>query len=193
MDAKTAPEKMREKKILYAVRTPQGEWVSVYKPAMLRAHVDDRENAILLDSRLLLGSPDEQPCYLGIVDCTDKGTHIYTFLEKLDKILIYPRYKTIEERPDPDGDRLVIERFDGVRFRIEPGALLNVIANIEANPGITLGDLHGIIATIYARDVPGFFGETEEALRKNFAIAVGLAMDVGFLYYEADLVELKFL
>lgn len=194
MNAKTALEKLREKKILYVVKTPQGKWVSVYKPAMLRAHVDDRENVIVLDSRLLLGSPDEQPCYPGIVDCTDKGTHIYTFLEKLDKILIYPRYKTVEERSDPDGDRLIIERFDGARFRIEPGALLNVIANIEVNPGITLGDLHGILATIYAHDIPGFFGDTEEeALRKNFDIAVGVAFDVGFLYYEAELVELKFL
>lgn len=193
MNARVFLERLREKRILYAVKTPQGTWVTAYRPAMLRAYVDDKENVIVLDSRVLLGSPDEQPCYPKIVDCTDRGTHIYTFLEKLDRILIYPKYKTVEERLGSEGDQLVIERFDGVRFRVEAGALLNVVANIEVNPGTTLGDLYGIIASIYAHDVPGFFGETEEdALRKSFAIALGVAMDVGFLYYEAELVELEF-
>ncbi|MEM1842229.1 MAG: hypothetical protein QXL19_07620 [Ignisphaera sp.] len=192
LDAGALLEKMREKRILYIVKTPQG-WSTVYKPAMLRVYVDDEENVIVLDSRILLGTPDERPCYPRIVDCGDRGTYIYTFLENMDKILIYPRYRTIEERQGSDGDQLVIERFDGARFRIEPGPLLNVVANIEVNPGISLGDLYGVIASIYAHDNPEFFGETDEdVLRKSFAIALGVSMDVGFLYYEAELIDLEF-
>lgn len=188
MDAETALEEMRAKKILVFVRAPKQRVVLAYDSAMLRAYVED--GLIVLNDRVVVDD-NKFPCYPGIFDCDqERGIYYYSYLEKLDEIRVYPRFKVLELIKGIDRDVLVIERSDGVRFKVEASITGLVVYNIAVNPGVTLGDLIVLVAIILAQENPEEL--RLEIERDQLRIPNSIAQVIGFLAYEAELVDLEF-
>jgi len=126
------------------------------------------------------------PIYPGYIDYDrERREVVLTWVIKSQKLRIRPLYEIIEAN-----ERelyMILKRTDGQLFKVIGMLIPEVILNIHLNPGLTLANLIGIEGMLWSKRIP-------QLLDKKLEIARDLAREVaeivGFLAYEAGLVEL---
>ncbi|MEM1697894.1 MAG: hypothetical protein QXG48_04495 [Thermofilaceae archaeon] len=99
-----------------------------------------------------------------------------------DKPRFYPKCMLVER----GADHVIVQRHDGVLFRINHAFPSEILLNIVNNPGITLWDLITLEITAFSKEYPDI---AEEDLLDVIEATVDV---IGFYIYVLDLVEMKF-
>jgi len=121
------------------------------------------------------------PCYPLIVECRD-GAFKYTVLENLNRVSITPAYSV----EGVEGGALVVKRYDGALFKVKDPVLSRVLKYLEKRPRAYF---HEVLEDLVASESMASITEYTEDLVETLAIELGIAL--GFLAYEARLVQLE--
>lgn len=130
-------------------------------------------------------NPSEIFIYPGLLDFDTKTkeiVNIYKGYRGTGKPRLYPKCELLERGIN----YVVIERFDGARFRINHAFPGEILLNILNNPGIALWDLISLEVLVFTKEYPDI---TEKELLDIIDFTVDV---VGYYTYVLDLVEVTF-
>lgn len=144
-----------------------------------------RENGYIVVEYTDFFNPETMFEYPGLIDVDmEKRKFIYTFkrYRGTDKPRFYPKCTVVERGVN----YVVVQRHDGVLFKINHAFPAEILLNVVNNPGIALWDLISLEVLVFSKEYPDI---TEEELLDVMEATVEV---LGYYVYILDLVKPEF-